>query len=80
MQEGEWGGGLGWGVLTQADCHKQRLEKIGDTLLLHLYRQRAVQISHQVKVVTRLGGQQLQRLQGACITHPVRVKLLMSLW
>lgn len=54
--------GWGGGVLTQADCHKQRLQKIGEALLLHLHRQQAVQVTHQVKLVTRLGGQQLQRL------------------
>ena len=67
---GEGGWGRAWELLTKADCHKQGLEKIGETLLLDLHRQHAVQVAHQIKLVTRLGGQQLQRLYGACTTHP----------
>lgn len=60
----------GVGGLTQADCHQQRLDEVGEALLLHLLREDLLQVTHQVKMVGRLHGQQLQCLQGACRQGP----------
>ena len=35
-----------WGGLTQADCHKQGLQEVGEALLLHLHWKHTVQVTH----------------------------------